>query len=177
MVMVGKIGGGGGSSGVSGPQTAAEYTLKLQASGFATLNFRAAPRVKVSFKTKGKMGNASLASDSATSGDDGAVSVQCNAGNQAADFEVSAQTSDGKEVGRVRVVVAASMQGAEVMAAGSVPAAGALEVARLGKQDPRAALQLLAQHDSTVARALQMGHGSAIESITEPFELARSALS
>jgi len=176
MVMVGKIGGGGSTGGVNGSaQTAADYTQKMVASGFATLTFRAAPRVKVVFKTRGITGGAKLSAESAVAGEDGSVSVDCTAGAQAGDFEVSAQ-SGGQEVGRVRVVVQVATSAGEISAAGRVPGAIALEIARLAKQDPRAALQLLAQHDPMVARALQMGHGSAIEHIVEPFDLARSAI-
>jgi len=159
--------------------------IKVPFNSSTPLNFqvkvggRLMPNALVKFRLKGKTGNASLANDAMTAGDDGMVTVNVNAGSEAADFSVIA-SSDGKDVGTVRVLVVANIQAADgnvqVSFATNVPGPIALEVARLAKNDPRAALQLLAQHDPMVAQALQMGHGEAIQRIADPLELARTAI-
>ncbi|MCC6810403.1 MAG: hypothetical protein IT381_23430 [Deltaproteobacteria bacterium] len=151
-----------------------EPTVSLNPQGSTTLQFRASPRVRVAFRTRGKTNGATLAADSAMSGDDGSVAVQVTAGD-ATSFSVVC-TEDGKEVGSVHVVVKAMLQGKEVSASGRVPPKVALEIQDLVKNgDLRGALFLLSEHDETVKKSLNMGHGNVIASVSDAFNLARSS--
>jgi len=135
---------------------------------------------RVTFRMVGKNGKAKLIDpDGLVTDNEGFVSVTVSAGSEAADFSVIA-SSNGKDVGNVRVLVVANITAAEgkveVSFASNVPGPVAHEIARLMKNDPRAALQLLAEHDPSVAMAMRRGLGKAVEVIAEPMELARSLI-